>query len=192
MKRLSLLTAAAALLIAGSASAAHAQAVLSGSGASVTVATPLAGTVLVEDTGVRRLPSGYNETGRLARFMGDSRLMRDDIQFSNRDFQQWYPLEARTKSKMDRRVAGSPRSQNHPIADYEVGRLHRYISDSRLQFNDVIFNDRDFYGHQPIYAPSSKSLIDRRVRGLATGTNVINTRRVAVRLMDLNAPAVWY
>lgn len=200
MKRLSLLVAVSALLVAGSGTAAHAQVVLSGPGASVSVAapvvapvTPLAGTVLIEDTGRRRLPSGYNETGRLARYMGDSRLMRDDIQFSNRDFQAWQPMEATSKAKLDRRVNGSPRSQNHPIADYEIGRFARYIADSRKLENNLILRDRDFYPHQPIYAPRSKSAVDRHLRGLANGTSVINSRRVAVRLMDLTpAVGVWY
>jgi hypothetical protein len=197
MKRSSLLVAVSALLVAATATAAQAQVVLSGTGASVTVATPvtpLAGTVLIQDSGARTLPSGYNETGRLGRFIGDSRLMRDDINFSNRDFEAWYPMEATSKHKVDRRVAGSPRSYNHPIADFETGRFVRDISqdnDGRLLRNNVILSNRDFRPLKPIYAPNSKSLIDRRVRGLATGTDVINARRVAIRLAPMPMD-VWY
>jgi hypothetical protein len=197
MKRLSLLVAVSAVLVAASATAAQAQVVLGGTGASVTVATPvtpLAGTVLIEDSGARRLPSGYNETGRLARYMGDSKLMKDDIQFSNRDFEAWKPIESTSKARVDRRLMGSPRSYNHPIADFETGRLIRDMSqdnDGRLLRNNVILSNRDFRPLKPIYAPNSKSMVDRRVRGLATGTNVINARRVAIRLMQPSMD-VWF
>jgi hypothetical protein len=190
MKRLSLLFAAAAML---AANAAQAQVVLTSPGASVTVATPaapLAGTVLIEDSGARRLPSGYNETGRLARFAGDDRMMRDDMNFRNRDYEHWYPLEPTTRTKISRRDMGSPRSYNHPIADYETGRLVRYMGDERLMRNNIIFRNRDFDYHMAIAAPTPKARMDYRVHGLSTRTDLTNSRRVAVRL--INQPTIWY
>lgn len=93
MKRLSLLLAACAVV---SVTAAQAQCV-STSPAQTTVlvpATPLAGTILVEDTGARTMPSGVNELGRYARFIGDHRLLSNEIEFKNRDFQAWKPIYA--------------------------------------------------------------------------------------------------
>lgn len=191
MKRLSLLFAATAMMVA--ASAAQAQVVLTGPGASVNIATPatpLAGTVLIEDTGARRLPSGYNEIGRLARFSGDSNLMRDDINFSNRDFQDWKPMEASSRAKISHRDMGSPRAYNHPIADYETGRLVRFMGDPVLLRNNVMFSNRDFIQDMAISAPTSRSLMNTRVHGIATRTDITNARRVAVRL--INQPTIWY
>jgi hypothetical protein len=196
MKRLSLL-ALSALFVAGTATAAQAQVVITEPGASITVATPapLAGAVIVEDTGSRRLPSGYNETGRLGRYMGSERLQYLDIQYRNRDFQHWYPMEATTKAKVDRVLDGSPRSQNHPIADYETGRLARFMArnDHALR-NNVMLRNRDFYPHYEIYAPTAKSMIDRRVRGLATDTSRVSNRRIVIRTPDAQSPGVvhWF
>lgn len=183
MKRLSLLFAATMML---AANAAQAQVVLSGPG-SVTVATPatLSGTVLIEDTGARVLPSGYNETGRLARFSGDDRLMRDDLNLRNRDYQAWYPMEATTRVKTSHRVNGHASAYNHPIADAETGRLVRYMGDERLMRDSIIFRNRDFAYNSAIAAPTSKSKIDYRVRGLATRTDLNNNRRVAIRLINV-------
>ena len=93
-------------------------------------------------------------------------------------------MEARTKVKVDRILSGNPRSQNHPIVDFETGRLARFMADpagSRMQ-NNVIFNNRDFEAYKPIYAPTANALMNDRVRGLATKTSLVPTRRVAIRL----------
>ncbi len=186
MKRLSLLVAASALLVAATATTAQAQVVISGPGAQVTVPTaviPLEGTVLV-DQGIRRIPQGVNETGRYARFIGDHRLMADEIQFKNRDFQDWKPLETRSKERMLRSVRGNLRTDRHPIADQEVGRLVRFIAkDDKQLHNNMILMNRDFAHFKPIYAPNSGSLMDQRVRGLAATiqTSVQPGRIVAVR-----------
>jgi hypothetical protein len=175
------------------ANAAQAQVVLTSPGAAVTVAAPatsLSGTVLIEDTGARVLPSGYNEVGRLARFTGDSRLMRDDINFSNRDFQDWKPMEASSRAKISHRDMGSPRAYNHPIADYETGRLVRFMADPVQLRNNVMLSNRDFIQDMPISAPTSKSVMGNRIHGLATRTDITNARRVAIRM--INQPTIWY
>lgn len=196
MKRSHLLVAVSALLVAASATAAQAQVVISSPGAQVTVATPvpLTGTVFLQDTGARSIPSGVNETGRLARFIGDDRMMDMDVQFTNRDYQAWKPLEAKSKDKVRRYMRGSLRTAMHPIEDQKsyVGRLPRFMADDRIMGNNIVFENRDYEALKPVYAPSAKNLINSRIRGLAAGTNLTSSRRVAVRTIDPAQVMMWY
>src|SRR5690348_7445145 len=100
MKRLSLFVTLSALAVASSVTASNAQS--------------LSGTVLIRDSGVRDIPAGTNEIGRFARFIADDRMTDGiEMQLSNRDYEDWKPLEARSKEKMMHFMAGSLKT-SHP------------------------------------------------------------------------------
>lgn len=168
MKRLSLLVAASALLVAATATTAQAQMIIGGPGAQVALpGVPVTGPLLMDETN-RRIPQGVNETGRYPRYISDWRLSAEELQYRNRDFEAWYPLEPRSKERILRSIRGNLRTARHPIIDQEVGRLVRFVAqDDKLLHNNMILTNRDFTHFKPIYAPISRRLMDNRVRGLA-------------------------
>ncbi len=188
MKRLSLLVAVSALLVAATATTAQAQCVMSGPGAQVTVPAAVVSvgpTIdLASDSEFRRIPAGVNEVGRFPRYIGDTRLMDEEIQFKNRDFEAWMPLEPRSKERVLRSIRGNLRTSRNPVIDQEVGRLVRFIAqDDKMLHNNMVLMDRDFYHFKPIYASTSRRLLDPRIRGLAaSGLGTIQPGRlVSVR-----------
>jgi hypothetical protein len=161
MKRLSMLAALSAALVSGFMStAAQAQA--------------LSGGVFVQDFGKREFPAGVYETGRYARFIEDTRL--SDLNLKNRDFEDWKPLDVRSKNMMRHFLFGRPQTQfDSRVPDQEIGRYIRVLEDDRMFANNMEFNDRTFYPYQqasPYTAEARSAMAKSYLRGLPVGTNI--------------------
>jgi hypothetical protein len=180
MERLSLLVALSVVLVAGTATVANAQA-LSG------------GSVYTRYSGARDIPLGTNEVGRFARFIGDERMLdRYDIQLSNRDYEQWKPLEVRSKEKMEHFMSGNLRVHHSLIPEQSTGRFARFVTNEAMMYNNMQFENRDFENFK-VNGGTSRNRIAHHLRGLAAGTDIMPMPRgyVPVRVSD-QAPVNWY
>lgn len=178
MKRLSLLVAMSALLVAGFAQNADAQ--------------ELTGGVILQDTGARDIPIGVNETGRYARFIMDSRMT--DLNFKNRDFEAWKPLDVRSKEKMRHYVHGNLSTSRHPIQDQSVGRYVRHIVNEDFVNNNMWMENRDFQALQipsPFTADAGSAMSKEYLRGLGAGTHRTLPGRTSVRIGVTN-PVLYF
>ena len=176
MKSLRLLVALSALLVVGSTTAAQAQS--------------YGGRVLLPaQTGSYNPPIGVNETGRFMRFVTDPRFQENQIQMSNRDFENWKPLDARSKEKMSHFMRGSLRTSTSPVADQETGRFMRFVVDNRLDYNNVNMENRDFENFK-VNGAESKTFMMHYLHGLPTGRGFVSTRSLAVR--GQSTPLLWY
>lgn len=175
MKRLSLL-ALSALLLVGSTTAVSAQG--------------LTGSLLIENTGRREIPAGSNEIGRYARFMTDERMYdRYEMQLSNRDYENWKPLDVRSKEKMSHFMSGDLR-MNHPIIGSQpVGRFARFVTNEPMMYNNMWFENRDFENYK-VNGATSRNAAGHFLRGLSAGTNLVpvgNEIRIGAR-----GSSLWY
>lgn len=177
MKSLRLLVALSALLVVGSTTAAQAQS--------------YGGRVLLPAAQTESLnpPIGVNETGRYMRFVTDPRFQENQIQMSNRDFENWKPLDARSKEKMTHFMRGNLRTTSSPVADQETGRFMRFVVDNRLDYNNVNMENRDFQNFK-VNGAESKTFMMHYLHGLPTGRGYVAPRSLAVRGESL--PIRWY
>ncbi len=168
MKRFSLLVALSATFVA-SAAAVNAES-LSGS--------------VMSGTGYERdIPLGINETGRFVRFMGDSRMIDgNEIQLSNRDFEDWKPLDGRSKEKMQHFMRGD-------LVGQSVGRFARYSMNDKFAANNIWLENRDFQDFT-VNGASSKARTSSYLRGLSAATNLMPSRSGVIRVGA--RPMMWY
>jgi hypothetical protein len=178
MKRLSLLVALSALLVAGTATAVNAQA--------------LTGTIYVQNSGARDIPLGVNEVGRFARFMGDERMLdRYEVQLSNRDYQNWKPLEPRSKEKMLHFMSGNLRVHHPLVPEQSTGLYSRYVVNEPMAYNNLLFENRDF-AMMKVNGASSRNSTGHFIRGLAAGSNLVPTRGLVPIQVGVRNPLLWY
>lgn len=164
MKRLSLMVALSALAVAGFAKTAY--------------AAELQGTVLVQDTGFRDYPAGVTETGRFGRFIIDPRL--SDVEFTNRDFEDWKELGPSAHNKMNHYLRGD-------LSQESRGRFALGIIDPRT--TDLTFENRDFEAYKEP-SGTAKFQFGSHLRGLGSAT-IYPHRRIASRVY-VNIPVSYF
>jgi hypothetical protein len=133
----------------------------------------MAGAVVLEDMGQRDYPAGYNETGRYARFIQDMRLT--DINLQNRDFEDWKPLDVRTRNFTRHFLNGKANTSYVRVPDQEIGRYVPQMEDYRLEANNIEYDNRTFYPYQinsPYTARANSAMSKSYLRGLPVGTNL--------------------
>lgn len=179
MKRLSLLLALSALSVVSITTAANAQ--------------YLSGNVLLQDTGAREIPLGTSEVGRFARFTNDERMMdRAEVQLKNRDYEDWKPLDVRSKEKMEHFMFGSLKVHHPLVPEQETGMFARFSQNWNMAENNMWWENRDFQDMYVNGATGKKSMA-HYIHGLSAGSNLIPpSYGYAPVRVGAAQPLMWY
>ena len=153
----------------------------------------MTGAVVLENMGPRSYPSGYNETGRYARFIQDVRM--SDLNLTNRDFEDWKPLDVSARKMTRHFLKGKANTTKSIVGDQEIARYIPQLEDYRLMSTNMNFDDRMFYDYRqssPYMAQADSAMAKSYLRGLPVGTNLGTTLPHGFSLPISGAPRVLY